>query len=53
MGYITITSFTTDSNKEALIKDVQRTTAEEVPMIRFVAVEVNPKLAAWIDQTLA
>lgn len=52
MDYLTITSFTTADNKHALIEDVTATTAEEFPMIRFIAIEVNPKLAEWIDQTL-
>ncbi len=52
MLYITITSFTTADKKDALIADVERTSAEEFPMIRFVVVEVNDKLAEWIQGTL-
>jgi uncharacterized protein involved in tolerance to divalent cations len=52
MDYITITSFTTAENKDALIQDVESTSTEEVPMVRFIAVNVSPKLAAWIDETL-
>jgi uncharacterized protein involved in tolerance to divalent cations len=52
MDYITITSFTNAANKDALTRDVESTTTEELPMIRFVAIEVNAKLAKWIDQTL-
>jgi len=52
MDYITITSFTTDRHKEALIRDVERTTQEELPMIRFIPIEANEKLCQWIDETL-
>ena len=52
MDYITITSFTKANKKESLIQDVEYNSSEEVPMIRFVQIEANPKLMAWIDQTL-
>ena len=52
MGYITITSFTTGLHKQALIADVEQTTQEEFPMIRFIPIEANEKLCRWIDQTL-
>lgn len=52
MSYITITSFTTESKRQALIDDVEATSEEEVPMIRFVTVDVNEKLASWVQQTL-
>lgn len=52
MQYITITSFTTAAKKDALIQDVESTTTEEFPMIRFIPIEVNDKLAAWIVKTL-
>jgi uncharacterized protein involved in tolerance to divalent cations len=52
MEYITITSFTKGDKKEALIQDTETNSSEEVPMIRFALIEANPKLIAWIDQTL-
>lgn len=52
MEYFTITSFTTADKKEALIADVESTTEEEFPMIRFISIEVNDRLAAWINTTL-
>lgn len=52
MQYITITSFTTAAKKDALIQDVESTTTEEFPMIRFIPIEVNSKLAEWIVKTL-
>jgi uncharacterized protein involved in tolerance to divalent cations len=52
-AYITITSYTTDAHKDALIEDVRSTSAEEVPMITFVAPnDLNQELRDWIDRTL-
>jgi len=52
--YVTITSYTTDKHKDAIIEDVRRTSAEEVPMITFLAIdELNEELRGWIEQTLA
>lgn len=54
MQYITITSFTTDRHKDAVIVDVRKTSEEEVPMIRFIAPDdLNEELRNWIDETLA
>lgn len=54
MNYITITSFTTDQHKDAVIEDVRNTGAEEVPMITFVTPDdLNKELREWIDETLA
>jgi len=50
--YITITSFTTEKQKEAIIEDVSKTSVEEVPMIRFIQFEGNSELSKWIDETL-
>lgn len=51
--YVTITSYTTDKHKEAVIEDVRKTSAEEVPMITFVTPdELNQELRNWIDRTL-
>lgn len=54
MDYVTITSYTTDAYKEVVIDDVRKTTAEEVPMITFIAPDdLNKELRDWIDETLA
>ena len=54
MDYVTVTSYTTDRHKEAVIDDVRKTTSEEVPMITFVAPDdLNKELRDWIDETLA
>jgi uncharacterized protein involved in tolerance to divalent cations len=54
MKYITITSYTTNTQKQAVMEDVRRTTAEEVPMITFVAPDdLNKELRDWIEETLA
>lgn len=51
--YVTLTSYTTDKHKEAVIEDVRKTSAEEVPMITFVAPnDLNQELRNWIDSTL-
>lgn len=52
MDYITITSLTTEDKKKQLIKDVEASSTEEVPMIRIVPIDVNQKLADWITRTL-
>jgi len=53
-AYVTITSYTTDKHKEAIIEDVRTTSVEEVPMITFVAIDdLNQELRDWIDRTLA
>jgi hypothetical protein len=54
MDYITITSYTADKHKAAVIEDVRKTTAEEFPMITFVAPDdMNQELRDWIDETLS
>lgn len=54
MDYVTITSYTVDKHKEAIIDDVRKTTIEEVPMITFAAFDdLNKELRNWIDETLA
>jgi uncharacterized protein involved in tolerance to divalent cations len=50
--YVTITSFTTEKHTEAVIEDVRKTSAEEVPMIRFIPFEGNTELTEWIESTL-
>jgi len=54
MEYVTITTYTTDRHKDALMDDVRRTSAEEFPMMTFVLPDdLNVELRNWIDQTLA
>jgi uncharacterized protein involved in tolerance to divalent cations len=51
--YVTITSYTTEKHKDAVIKDVRKTSAEEVPMITFVTPDdLNQELRDWIDGML-
>lgn len=53
INYITITSYTTDKQKEAVMEDVRKLTAEDVPMMTFVAPnDLNVELRNWIDETL-
>lgn len=54
MKYVTITSYTTDKHKEAVIEDIRKTTSEEVPMITFIAPDdLNKELRDWIGETLS
>jgi hypothetical protein len=51
--YVTITSYTTDRHKDAIMADVSRTSLEEVPMVTFVAIsDLGPELRDWIDHFL-
>jgi uncharacterized protein involved in tolerance to divalent cations len=53
MAYVTITSYTTDKHKEAVMEDVRRTSAETFPMVTFVLPDdMNVELRDLIDQTL-
>ena len=53
MDYVTINSYTTDIQKDAVIEDVRKTTVEDFPMMTFVAPDyLNEELKAWIDETL-
>ena len=53
MDYVTITSYTTDKYKEAIMEDIRKTSAEDVPMITFVALnDLNRELREWIDSTV-
>lgn len=54
MDYITITFYTTDRHKDAVMEDVRKTSSEDVPMMTFtVPDEINKELSDWIDSTLA
>lgn len=54
MDYITITSYTTETHKDAVVADIRNASQEEVPMITFVAPnDLNRELRDWIDGTLA
>jgi len=51
--YVTITSYTTDRQKEAVMEDVRKTSVEEFPMMTFIAPnDLNIELREWIDRTL-
>ena len=54
MDYITITTHTTDTHKDAIMEDVRTTSQEEVPLVTFVVLDdLNLELRNWIDETLA
>jgi uncharacterized protein involved in tolerance to divalent cations len=51
--YVTITSYTTNKYKDAVMEDVRKTSAEDFPMITFVVPDdLNQELRDWIDKTL-
>ena len=53
MNYIIITSYTTDTHKNAVMEDIRKTSVEDFPMITFVAPDdLNQELRDWIDSTL-
>lgn len=53
MSYITITSYTLDRHKEAVMEDVRKNSQEEVPMLTFVVLDdLNTELRSWIDASL-
>ncbi len=52
MDYCTITSFTVADHKTAIIAEVKQVSAEEVPMVSFIAIDGNTELLEWIHQTL-
>jgi uncharacterized protein involved in tolerance to divalent cations len=51
--YVTVTSFTIDRHKAAIIESVRHTSAEEVPMVVFLPFEGNSELLKWIEETVA
>lgn len=54
MDYVTIISYTTDAQKQAVMENIRKTSQEEVPMMTFVAPnDLNKELRDWIDETLA
>lgn len=53
MSYVAITSFTTEQHKQSIIREVEKVSAEEVPMIVFLPMDGNTKLLTWIDETLS
>ncbi len=53
MDYVTITTYTNHKNKNSVIDDVRKTSAEEVPMMTFTLPDdINKELRDWIDETL-
>jgi uncharacterized protein involved in tolerance to divalent cations len=52
MGYCYILTYTKAELKEAIIKEVERISVEEVPMISFTPFEGNKKLESLIDETI-
>ena len=52
MGYCYILSYTIERHKEAIIEEVKKVSAEEIPMISFIPFEGNTELIKLIDDSL-
>lgn len=52
MEYINISVFTIEKHKQAIIKDVRKTSIEEVPMVWFMEFDGNEELRKWIDENI-
>lgn len=52
MDYFSVTSYTLEKHKKAIIAEVKKVSIEEVPMISFVVFEGNKELCQWIDRTI-
>ena len=52
MNYFSITSFTLEKHKEAIIQEIKQVSTEEVPMIVFKQFDGNSELLKWIEETL-
>jgi uncharacterized protein involved in tolerance to divalent cations len=51
--YVTIVAYTLARHKDAIIEDVRKTSAEEVPMVTFGTFhDLNPELREWVQRTL-
>lgn len=50
MNYYNISTFAIEKHKEAVINDVKKTSAEEVPMVWFIEIDGNEELFKWIDE---
>lgn len=54
LEYVTIISFTSEENKDAIIEDVRAASKEDVPMVTFVEIDfLNEELSEYIDRALA
>ena len=52
MDYLNIQTFTLSKHKAAVICEVRKYTAEEVPMVAFFPLEANIEFFQWISKTL-
>jgi uncharacterized protein involved in tolerance to divalent cations len=53
MQYITITSYTTAAQKNAIFAEVKTLSQETLPMVTFYALESNQDMYAWIRSTVS
>jgi uncharacterized protein involved in tolerance to divalent cations len=52
IDYMAITSFTIEKHKEEIVKTINQTSEESVPMIRFMLFDGNEELLQWIEETV-
>lgn len=52
IDYFTITSFTLEKHKDAIILEVKKASIEDFPMITFVPFDCNKELQKWIAETV-
>lgn len=52
MNYCYVLTYTTEFLKQKMMDEAIKASVEEVPMISLIPMEVNPKLARLIDETL-
>jgi uncharacterized protein involved in tolerance to divalent cations len=52
LDYCTVLTWTLAPLKDELVAEVERVSAEEVPMISFVAMDGNDAFLNWIEETL-
>lgn len=51
--YVTITAFTVDKNRDAILNDIRETSVEEIPMVQFISFEGNEEFLKWIETTVS
>ena len=52
IDYFTITSYSLDKHKEAIITETKNVSIEDFPMITFTPFDCNNELQKWIEETV-
>ncbi len=53
IDYFTITSYTLEKHKEAIIQETKKVSIEDFPMITFTPFDCNSELQKWIEETVS